>query len=161
MAKLLDFDFREVLNRPQCILHKLNTAFWRHNITWKFLTALQALVTNSTKKNSWSWTWNSEISSLTFATHHSRVICVTAMSITKFWSVWNIISWSTCSEIVCDSLLPSGDTKSTTEFSAKLEQINVNNCPKRCDYLQFIYCRKLLYMFPVITSSIIRSTCKL
>ena len=39
--------------------------------------------------------------------------------------------------------------------------INVNICPKRCEYIQFyyIFCRQI-YMFRMIPSSIIRSTFK-
>jgi hypothetical protein len=34
----------------------------------------------------------------------------------------------------------------------------VSNCPTRCDYVQFLYFCKLLYMFRVVTPPIIRST---
>jgi hypothetical protein len=36
--------------------------------------------------------------------------------------------------------------------------IYVNNCPTRCNYIQFIYICKLLYMFRVISPPIIRSS---
>ena len=40
--------------------------------------------------------------------------------------------------------------------------INVNNCPTRCDYIQFYYISATqFYMFRMIPSSIVRSTCKL
>jgi len=40
--------------------------------------------------------------------------------------------------------------------------MDVNNCPTRCNYIQFIIIScKLLYMFSAIPSPIIRSTCKL
>jgi hypothetical protein len=35
---------------------------------------------------------------------------------------------------------------------------HVNNCPTRCNNIQFIYICKLLYMFRVVTSLIIRSS---
>jgi hypothetical protein len=35
----------------------------------------------------------------------------------------------------------------------------VNNCPTRCNYIQFIYISKLLYIFRVVIPPIIRSSC--
>jgi len=43
-----------------------------------------------------------------------------------------------------------------------ISYVNVNNCPTRCDYIQFYYISaKQLYMIRLIPSSIIRSTRKL
>jgi len=39
--------------------------------------------------------------------------------------------------------------------------LNVKNNPTRCDFVQFFIPRKLLYMFWVMLSPIIRSTSKL
>jgi hypothetical protein len=36
--------------------------------------------------------------------------------------------------------------------------VYVNNCPTRCNYIQFIYICKLLYIFQVVFQSIIRSS---
>jgi len=39
-------------------------------------------------------------------------------------------------------------------------EIYANNCPTRCNYIQFIYICKPLYMFRVISPPIIRSSCQ-
>jgi len=38
-------------------------------------------------------------------------------------------------------------------------EIYANNCPTRCNYIQFIYTCKPLYMFQVVSPPIIRSSC--
>ena len=40
----------------------------------------------------------------------------------------------------------------------KSRRVYVDNCPTRCDYMQFIFCCDLLYMFQAVTPPIIRRT---
>jgi hypothetical protein len=49
--------------------------------------------------------------------------------------------------------------KGTSRSRVRASWIYVNNCPTRCNYIQFIYVCKLLYMFRVVSPSIIRSSC--
>ena len=45
-----------------------------------------------------------------------------------------------------------------SHFRAACNIMYVNDCPTRCDSIQFVYCRKLLYKFQAVTPPIIRST---
>jgi len=38
-------------------------------------------------------------------------------------------------------------------------RIRANNCPTRCNYIQFIYIYKPLYMFRVVSPPVVRSSC--
>jgi len=49
-------------------------------------------------------------------------------------------------------------TKFYIQWSVNRE-IYANNCPTRCNYIQFIYICKPLYIFRVVSPSIIRSSC--
>ena len=48
--------------------------------------------------------------------------------------------------------------KPSKVFTSQLTWTDANNCPTRCNYIQFIYICKPLYMFRVVSPPIVRSS---
>ena len=75
------------------------------------------------------------------------------------YGTWSYRRFSASQFCKCFYLFCNSQSRYVILLTSYQQTLSVNNCPTRCDYIQFyyIFCRQL-YMFRMISSSIIRST---